>query len=531
MAYDSSTKVISAPVSIRDLQRCVPVSLVRTNSSTHQTERASSNDLGVLVGSQQGDTIPASDGKGNWTVQSRTPVNSWSKYKPVGKNKLDTTDELNSDKTWKNTATWWKGNNTTITVPAGTQIGNYTTISTAKWFIRCGMRILGFSSTVDVLGAYNPVSNSCNQSNIASSLLRLNYGFVPPAGGANEPYRLIDFNQYKHDADCRILTDYETSLGVQRVLVKSGDSNPVYGKCQLWTYPSDGGYADTLDIDDLFSSIQFTVVCGAIDGNSLVPVGVSVVDDGTQTDYYRAKKLNLNISQCWDKTIIGIYCMVITDGGTSYYVPVMQTNSVYYPNNPIVVTSAVLRVYKAWRVEQTSNPLPGDMTFGQKQNYGTSYAFSDPAVVKSWTFNTSTSMDRWYLKINMPKESSSYTVTPNSFRIEFTGLFIDKNNRQQYASYVVEPTSTVSFILRNTEPNAADWSPTESSISIQDGTGTQAVYLGIYGLFAAMKQLYNSGTIWQIRLMEGNPGGDFTVKHEVVYGSVSDTNNRLSVDF
>ena len=494
MAY--SDGIISAPVSVRDVQRALGVG---------------SGDVGTLCKSEL--------------------VNQWSKYKPVGKNKINTTNELNTDNTWLSSATWWKGNDTTVDVPAGTLIGNYTTVSPAKWFIRSGIRILGFSSTVDVLGAYNPVGNACNQGNIGSSLLRLNYGFVPPVGGATEPFRLIDFNQYKHDADCRILTDYETSLGVQRVLVKNGDANPVYAKCQLWTYPSDGGYADTLDIDDLFSSVQFTVVCGAISGSSLVSVGVSAVDDGTQTDYFRAKKLNLNISQCWGKTIIGIYCIVITDGNTPYYIPVMQTNSVYYPNNPIVVTSAKLRVYKAWYVEQTSNPLPGDMTFGQKQNYGTSYAFSDPATVRSWTFNTSASMDRWYLKINMPKESTTYNVTPSGFRIEFTGLFIDKNNLQQYASYVVEPTSTVSFILRSTEPNAADWSPTESAIYITNGTGTQAVYLGIYNLFAAMKQRYNSGTIWQIRLMEGNPSGDFQVRHEVVYGSVSDTSSRLSVSF
>ena len=501
MAYDPSSQVISAPVEINDVQMALG---------------SSSGDLGTLC---QNDS-----------------VNQWSKYKPVGKNKIDTTDELNSDKTWKNTATWWKGNDTTIDVPAGTVIGNYTLQSPAKWFIKCGMRILGFSSTVDVLGAYNPVSNSCNATNIDDAnfvMVKNNYGFVAPVGGNSEPFRQIDFNQYKHNADCRIMTDYETSLGVQRVLVKSGSSSPVYAKCQLWTYPSDGGYADTLDIDDLFSSISFTVVCGALSGSSLVPVGVTVEDDGTQTDYYRAKKLNLNISQCWGKTIIGIYCISVAVNGQPYYMPVMQTNSLYYPNNPIVVTSARLRVYKAWYVEQTTNPLPGDMSFGQKQNYGTSYAFSNPAVVKSWTFNTSTGMDRWYLKIEMPKESATYNVTPNGFRVEFTGQFLDKNNRLQYATYIVQQTALVNFVLRNEEPNVADWRPTESTIYITGGTGTQTIYLAIYQLFAEILLKYNAGTIWQIKLMDGNvsQSGEFVVRHEVVYGSVSDTSNRLSVNF
>lgn len=501
MAYDPSSQVISAPVEINDVQIALG---------------SSSGDLGTLC---QNDS-----------------VNQWSKYKPVGKNKIDTTDELNSDKTWKNTATWWKGNDTTIDVPAGTVIGNYTLQYPAKWFIKCGMRILGFSSTVDVLGAYNPVSNSCNATNIDDAnfaMVKNNYGFVAPVGGNSEPFRETDFNQYKHNADCRIMTDYETSLGVQRVLVKSGSSSPVYAKCQLWTYPSDGGYADTLDIDDLFSSISFTVVCGALSGSSLVPVGVTVEDDGTQTDYYRAKKLNLNISQCWGKTIVGIYCISVAVNGQPYYMPVMQTNSFYYPNNPIVVTSARLRVYKAWYVEQTTNPLPGDMSFGQKQNYGTSFPFSDPAVVKSWTFNTSTGMDRWYLKIEMPKESVTYNVTPNGFRVEFTGQFLDKNNRLQYATYVVQQTSTVEFVIKNAEPNTADWRPSESTIYITSGTGTQTVYLAIYKLFEVMLQKYNGGTIWQIKLMDGNvsQSGEFVVRHEVVYGSVSDTINRLSVNF
>lgn len=496
MAYNSSTTIVSAPVSFTDVQNALGVS---------------HTDLAALCKSSN--------------------VNQWSKYKPVGKAKINTLDEMNADKTWKNTATWWRGNDKNITVPAGFVIGNYTTVSPCRWFIKCGMKILGFSSTVDVLGAYNPAGNPCNQNNINSSPLKDNYGYIAPEGNTSEPYRLTDFNQYKHNADCRILTNYETSLGVQRVLVKSGSSSPVYAKCQLWTYPSDGGYADTLDIDDLFGSISFTVVCGALSGSSLVPVGVTVEDDGTQTDYYRAKKLNLNISQCWNKTIIGIYCISVVVDGQPYYMPVMQTNSLYYPNNPIVVTSAKLRVFKAWHVEQTTDPLPDDMSFGQKQNYGTSYAFSDPAVVKSWTFNTSTGMDRWYLKINMPKESVTYNVTPNGFRVEFTGQFLDKNNRLQYATYVVQQTSTVSFVIKNAEPNTADWRPSESTIYIPSGTGTQTVYLAIYDLFASLKQVYSSGTIYQIRLLEGNPNGEFQTRHEVVYGSVSDTNNRLSVNF
>ena len=142
-------------------------------------------------------------------------------------------------------------------------------------------------------------------------------------------------------------------------------------------------------------------------------------------------------------------------------------------------------------------------------------------------------MDRWYLKIEMPKETTTYNVTPSGFRVEFTGQFLDKNNYLQYATYVVQQTSTVEFVLKNSEPNVADWRPSESTIYITNGTGTQTIYLAIYKLFAEMLQRYNGGTIWQIKLMEGNTSqnGEFVVRHEVVYGSVSDTSNRLSVNF
>jgi len=73
MAYDSSSQIVSAPVSIYDVQRALG---------------KSSGDLGTLCQSSS--------------------INQWSKYKPVSKNKIDTTDEMNSDKTWKSTATCGK---------------------------------------------------------------------------------------------------------------------------------------------------------------------------------------------------------------------------------------------------------------------------------------------------------------------------------------------------------------------------------------------------------------------------------------
>ena len=81
--YNLTTKIITAPVSIYDLQRCVPVTLRRTNTSTGEVEQASSNDLGVLCSAIVGQTIPSQDGHGNWTVFSRVPINMWARYKPI----------------------------------------------------------------------------------------------------------------------------------------------------------------------------------------------------------------------------------------------------------------------------------------------------------------------------------------------------------------------------------------------------------------------------------------------------------------
>ena len=97
MAYNPNTHIISAPVSIYDLQRAVPVTLRRTNSNTGQVETVSSNDLGVLCAAVVGDTIPANDGYGSWTVISRIKINMWARFRPVEYNSNDSKDEWNAN--------------------------------------------------------------------------------------------------------------------------------------------------------------------------------------------------------------------------------------------------------------------------------------------------------------------------------------------------------------------------------------------------------------------------------------------------
>ena len=117
MAYDSTTKIIKAPVSIYDIANLFQVLLKKTVSGAVQTKY--SMDDGTIIKSSVGDTI---DG---WTVDSRAEINKWAKFKPVnlmtGISPMtpvkDTYGQLNhsssdhSQWAWKNDATWWRGKN------------------------------------------------------------------------------------------------------------------------------------------------------------------------------------------------------------------------------------------------------------------------------------------------------------------------------------------------------------------------------------------------------------------------------------
>ena len=72
---------ITRPVSIYDVQCCCWVQLQRTVNGVVQTRY--SGDVGVLCGASVGDTIPASDSDGSWTVVARGEINKWARFRPV----------------------------------------------------------------------------------------------------------------------------------------------------------------------------------------------------------------------------------------------------------------------------------------------------------------------------------------------------------------------------------------------------------------------------------------------------------------
>lgn len=110
-----------------------------------------------------------------WVCSRGSLINMFSKYKPVIlSNVIDSTvingvSQINSDNTWKSTATWWKGNT-----------GD------------CGIE-LPFLTMRDISDIVDHCDGSAN-----------GWVYNPPTGGTNAPYRLIDFNYYDHDAVCPV---------------------------------------------------------------------------------------------------------------------------------------------------------------------------------------------------------------------------------------------------------------------------------------------------------------------------------------
>lgn len=138
---------------------------VNTADVSYVTRRGS-NDVGTLCG-------------------NNPMINKWAKYKPViYHNLIDTTGQLNSDKTWKSTATWWKASDG-----------------------KCGLTITKRTN---------------------GSALVTNWGtdwtYNPPTGGMNAPYRLIDFNYYDHNAHSPLYISYP----LQYVINQSNNLNVVF---------------------------------------------------------------------------------------------------------------------------------------------------------------------------------------------------------------------------------------------------------------------------------------------------------------
>lgn len=100
-------------------------------------------------------------------------INMWAKYKPVCKKIIDTTPQLNSDKTWNSSYSnpWWTGTNGDYGI---TYSGGLVQIA----FQRSGI----IDALTSIVSKINGGLNG--------------WVYVRPQGGTSEPFRMLDFNRY-----------------------------------------------------------------------------------------------------------------------------------------------------------------------------------------------------------------------------------------------------------------------------------------------------------------------------------------------
>ena len=129
-------------------------------------------------------------------------VNKWSKYKPVKWRQIDTRVDpdsgvsvLDSSLRWKSNARWWKDT-----------------------YGKCGIDFVTYNS---IQAAKNAVDNDDYV-----------WNRLAPTGGASEPFRLIDFNEYNHGA-----LPPTTDIISSNALVKAGGKMVV----QIIRTPYTGG--------------------------------------------------------------------------------------------------------------------------------------------------------------------------------------------------------------------------------------------------------------------------------------------------
>lgn len=489
MAYNSSTKTITAPVSIKDVQQCLGVS---------------DTDLGTLC--------------------KKSVINKWSKMKPIAFPYIEPNRNAQVVAYGK-TLWWWKGHFVVSEVAAGLVIGNYTTVSKSAWITSCGVKFLGFSNKADVLGAFSPASNTYDGHN-KSHVLAGNYVYVPPQGGSGEPYRLVDFNYYKHDCNYNVIPDYGTEGGSSRINAKNPESAKVRFSVSSQAVSDTQDKISELSFDDLFNvgdAHSFTIVCGKMNGSGLLLVNLST-SQITNTPYLKEVEVNFNDGQVWNSPVFAFYCAYILVGETGYYVPLMQSNM--YNENTYIATAPKRRVFRYFYIDNNTPFYP--MSFTQKQNYGSSFAWNTVASMTS--FQTNGVMNRWYLKIVLPKNSSGYSVNNSMFKIEFVGEFNNGSGVRQRVYYPVVSTDT-RFVLKNNEvTNNYDWGSTET-VSVPANTNKEC-YLAIYTVFANRHSVdtTHGGTVWCVNMYLKKSGQqEFPVEPDVVYGDAGGGTGKLNI--
>ena len=233
-----------------------------------------------------------------WVCSRGTLINKWAKYKPViYPNLINTYDQLNSNKTWKSTATWWRGTDG-----------------------KCGLNATVYNREYDLTQGFES-----------------DWGYNPPTGGMAAPYRLIDFNYYNHKAQmpfrATIMGDaYDEDGYAIFYITYTADRKAVF--CQ-YTFPQDDTAVKIEDFkskdgkgifhnnDDLYVGVLMTLgkVTPTANAHGVIkinpkPIGTSISRDEewgngyNRTIYLTEGELN------------------VISGGTWYVYPFITPNGV-----------------------------------------------------------------------------------------------------------------------------------------------------------------------------------------------------------
>lgn len=394
-------------------------------------------------------------------------INQWAKYKPVGKAKTNTDDELDSNKNWLSTSTWWKGNITITAISAGTTFLNVTNSYPAAWITICGIKYLGFTNQSDILKIFDPAQNHWVTQR--GGIFAENYTHVPPQGGLSEPFRLTDFNGYDHNAFFAAFPDYQTSLGT--IYVNINDAGAVRQTCSIIDYAE----GSTLNFNNIFSGIDnnasFVVIVGRRDGANLTLVLPSAETSVTNT---RKDYIVLMNSLQSGYTYIGFYCAQLTINGTTYYVPLMQSGG-DTPNFNFPI-SPKTRAWKSWYL---TTSVINNMTAWFKNNYDGTYR-----QLTSGTGGSYGNGNTVYLKmtINNTTTSSMY-ITKDTIKVEVAGRFTNNQGSVREAYYEFANGDGVaghitSFALRDDEQSQTTWVD-EGGFTIPPNT-SKTLYLAMY---------------------------------------------------
>lgn len=436
-----SNGYITAPVSISDVRQVLNVSY---------------DDLGLLCLS------PA--------------INKWAKYKPVGKAKLFTNDELNSDKTWASSSTWWKGNADVEVIPAGTVFHaaqDLTNMSPAAWITICGIKYLGFTNKIDIVRLFNPAANHWVVQ--MGGLFGNNYTHVPPGGGSTEPFRLTDFNQYWHNAYLGLYPDWRTAEGTARI--NKNASNPTY-ECSIIS--QDAG--TTLGFSDVFAAVgtnaHMEVVLGVMDAQGTgLSLDASVGHSWSESGTSYIDTLDFSTAYPINRTYIGFYCAFVKINGTDYHVPLLQSGG-DTPN----ITFPLAPNTKAMKIFYVSDTV--ENLLYTKYQYSASYAL----LAKNQTI--SKAHEYMKLDINNKKNYSSLYLGYNSFKIELTGA----NGGVQFTDEIYN--NHPRLVFKQTDIQAEDWGSNSDADNITIPPGAEmTVYLAMYNILSG-----RSGVINRIRI-------------------------------